>query len=93
MQTEIEKLKTELVSDEELDRVKTQARASLLRSLDSNMGMASALLNYEVKTGSWQNLFKELDAINAVTREDIQRVAQKTFFAENRTIGRLLPKE
>ncbi len=93
LQTEIEKLKTELVSDEELDRVKTQARASLLRSLDSNMGMASALLNYEVKTGSWQNLFKELDAINAVTREDIQRVAQKTFFAENRTIGRLLPKE
>lgn len=92
LQTEIEKLKTQPVSSAELERVKTQARAGLLRSLDSNMGMASALLNYEVKTGSWQNLFKELDAINAVTVEDIQRVAQKTFVAENRTIGRLLPK-
>ena len=92
LQTEIERLKTELVSEQELQRVKTQARAGLLRSLDSNMGMATALLNYEVKTGSWQNLFKELDAINAVTREDIQRVAQETFVAENRTIGRLLPK-
>ncbi|MGK7921700.1 MAG: M16 family metallopeptidase [Trichodesmium sp.] len=93
LQTEIEKLKTEPVSPEELERVKTQARAAMLRSLDSNMGMASALLNYEVKTGSWQNLFKELDAINAVTVEDIQRVAQKTFVAENRTIGKLLPKQ
>ncbi|MCL2924077.1 MAG: insulinase family protein [Trichodesmium sp. MAG_R04] len=92
LQTEIERLKTELVSEQELQRVKTQARAGLLYSLDSNMGMASALLNYEVKTGSWQNLFKELDAINAVTREDIQRVAQETFIAENRTIGKLLSK-
>ncbi|NES69933.1 MAG: insulinase family protein, partial [Okeania sp. SIO2D1] len=92
LQTEIEKLKTEPVSQQELERVKTQARAALLRSLDSNTGMVSALLSYEVKTGSWQNLFKELDAINAVTTEDIMRVAQKTFVAENRTIGRLLPK-
>lgn len=92
LQIEIENLKTEPVSEEELERVKTQARAGLLRSLDSNMGMATALLNYEVKTGSWQNLFKELDAINSVTTEDIQRVAQETFVAENRTIGRLLPQ-
>lgn len=92
LQAEIERLKTEPVSQQELERVKTQARAGLLRSLDSNTGMASALLSYEVKTGSWQNLFKELDAINAVTTEDILRVAQKTFVAENRTIGKLLPK-
>ncbi|MGB3511327.1 MAG: pitrilysin family protein [Microcoleaceae cyanobacterium] len=92
LQTEIERLKTSPVSEAELERVKTQARASLLRSLDSNMGMASALLSYEVKTGSWQNLFKELDAINAVTVGDIQRVAQASFVPENRTIGRLLPQ-
>ncbi|MCL2933414.1 MAG: insulinase family protein [Trichodesmium sp. MAG_R03] len=92
LQIEIERLKTELVSEEELQRVKTQARAGLLYSLESNMGMASALLNYEVKTGSWQNLFKDLDVINAVTKEDIQRVAQETFIPENRTIGKLLSK-
>jgi predicted Zn-dependent peptidase len=71
--------------------VKTQARADLLRSLNSNMGMAFALVDYEVKTGSWRNLFKELDAIAAVTPADIQRVAQATFRPENRTIGKLLP--
>ena len=92
LRAEIDRLKTEPVSTQELDRVKTQARAGLLRSLDSNMGMAQLLLEYEVKTGSWRNLFRELDRISAVTAADIQRVAQKTFTPENRTIGKLLPK-
>ncbi|MEG4629636.1 pitrilysin family protein [Microcoleus sp. AR_TQ3_B6] len=88
---EIDLLKNEPVSALELERVKTQARADLLRSLNSNMGMAFSLLDYQVKTGSWRNLFKELDAIAAVTPADIQRVAQATFRPENRTIGKLLP--
>ncbi len=88
---ELEKLKTELVNEKELERVKTQARAGLLRSLDSNMGMARLLASYEVTTGDWRNLFKRLDQIAAVTAEDIQRVAQETFVPENRTIGKLLP--
>jgi len=53
--------------------------------------MAFALVEYEVKTGSWRNLFKELDAIAAITTADIQRVAKATFQPENRTVGRLLP--
>lgn len=90
---EIERLKTELVSALELERVKTQARAELLRSLNSNSGMARSLVEYEVKTGSWRNLFKEIEEIAAVTPADIQRVAQATFTPQNRTIGRLLSKE
>lgn len=93
LKTEIDRLKTELVSAQELDRVKTQSRANLLRSLTSNMGMAQSLLEYEVKTGSWRNLFREIDQIEAVTVQDIQRVAQATFVPQNRTIGRLLSKE
>ena len=87
---EIDRLKNEPVSAMELERVKTQARAGLLRSLNSNMGMAFALVDYQVKTGSWKNLFKELDAIAAVSPADIQRVSQATFRPENRTIGKLL---
>jgi predicted Zn-dependent peptidase len=89
---EIERLKTEPVSPQELDRVKTQARAEVLRSLDSNTGMARSLVEYDVKTGDWRNLFKDLEAIAAVTPADIQRVARVTFQPENRTIGRLLSK-
>jgi predicted Zn-dependent peptidase len=92
LRQEIEKLQTQPVAASELERVKTQARAGLLRSLDSNMGMAQQLLEYEVKTGSWRNLFKQLDDIVAVTPADIQRVAKNTFTPENRTIGKLLSK-
>lgn len=89
---EIEKLKNEPVSSEELDRVKTQMQASLLRSLDSNKGMARQLVEYEAKTGSWENLFTQIEAIAAVTADDIQRVAKSTFTEENRTIGRITPQ-
>ncbi|MBF2006037.1 MAG: insulinase family protein [Chlorogloeopsis fritschii C42_A2020_084] len=90
LRKEIDSLRTEPVSATELDRVKTQARAELLRSLDSNMGMAQQLLEYEVKTGSWRNLFKQLNQLEAVTAADVQRVAKATFTPQNRTIGKLL---
>lgn len=93
LRKEIDRLSTEEVSARELQRVKTQARAELLRSLDSNSGMAEQLLEYEVKTGSWRNLFKQLEQIAAVTPVDVQRVARGTFTAENRTVGKLLPKK
>ena len=93
LRSEIERLKTELVAPEELDRVKTQTRAGLLRSLDSNMGMARNLVEYQVKTDDWRNLFNELEQITAVTPADIQRVARSTFTPENRTIGRLLSSQ
>ncbi len=93
LRAEIERLKTEPVSAQELERVKTQTRADLLRSLDSNLGMARNLVEFEVKTDDWRNLFKQLEEIAAVTPEDIQRVAQTTFQPDNRTIGRLLSSQ
>ena len=90
---ELDRLKTDPVTVEELDRVKTQARAGLLRQLDSNSGMAALLAAYEAKTGSWRNIFTELEEIEAVTQEDIQRIAQAVFQSENRTVGKLIPAE
>ena len=91
VRTEIDLLKTEPVKPAELEQVKTQLKASLLRTLDSNMGMARILAEYDAKTGDWRNIFNELTKLEAIAPEDIQRVAQTTFTAENRTIGRLLP--
>jgi len=84
---EIEKLKTDLVLPEELAKAKTRSRASLIRQLDSNSGLASLLTFYEVVTGDWRNLFKQLDDIDKVTAEDIQRVAGQYFTTKNRTVG------
>jgi predicted Zn-dependent peptidase len=85
--TEIERLKNELVSPEELAKAKTRARASLIRQLDSNSGLAAQLTFYEVITGDWRNLFGQLDKIDKVTAEDIQRVAGEYFTTKNRTVG------
>lgn len=87
---ELNRLKTEPVSAAELDQVKTQARAGLVQALASNQGMASLLPEYEAKTGSWRNLFEELKAIEAVTAEDVQRVAIELFQPSNQTVGTLM---
>jgi predicted Zn-dependent peptidase len=89
LEQQLTEIKTNSVSATELERIQTQARAGLLRSLRSNPGMASLLTEYEVKTGDWENLFRELQAISQVTPADIQRVAQAILRPENRTIGRL----
>ncbi|MGC9502730.1 M16 family metallopeptidase [Baaleninema sp.] len=91
LQAEIQKLTREPVAEADLERVKTQAKARLLRSLDSNSGLARLLVEYQVKTGDWRNLFRQIEQIEAVTAEDILRVAKATFVPENRTIGKLLP--
>ncbi|MGF1498466.1 MAG: M16 family metallopeptidase [Elainellaceae cyanobacterium] len=93
IRTEIERLRTEPVSEQELMRVKAQARAGLLRTLSSNMGMASLLPEYEAKTGSWRNLFEDLKDLEAITAADVMRVAQTTFRPENRTVGKILPQD
>jgi predicted Zn-dependent peptidase len=90
---EIERLKTELVSAEELDGVKRRARASLLRQLDSNFIMAIQLSDNQALTGDWRSLFRDLEKINAVTPQDIQRVAKATFTWNNKTVGTIDPIE
>jgi len=84
---EIEKLRTELATPEELAKAKTRARAGLVRQLASNSGLASQLTFFHVLTGDWRNLFRQLDKIDKVTAEDIQRVAQEYFTTKNRTVG------
>lgn len=92
MLAEIERLQAELVSEEELNRVKQRARAQLVRQLSSNSGLARQLASYEVLAGDWRKLFQRLEAIDKVTREDIQRVAQAHFTERNRTVGYLVPE-
>ena len=84
---EIERLKNELVSEEELNKAKTRARADVIRQLRSNSGLALRLAYNQAMTGDWRNLFKNLDGINAITAEDVQRVATKYFLAKNRTVA------
>jgi predicted Zn-dependent peptidase len=82
---EIDRLKTEDVSDEELAMFKTRSRAGLLRGLDDNQGIATSLALYQTRFGDWHQLFRELDEDDKVTKADIRRVANKIFTDGNRT--------
>lgn len=82
---QIQRLKDEEVSDQELRQVKTRAKATLLRGLASNIGLAQALSAAQVRYGSWQNLFLQVQRIEKVSKEDIRRVSQKVFLDSNRT--------
>ena len=84
---EIEKLQKELVSKEELDKVKSRASIGFIRDLRDNLEFAMKLAKYQQLYGNWREVFKEVDKINAVTPEDIQRVANKYFKKTNRTVA------
>jgi predicted Zn-dependent peptidase len=88
----IERLKTAKVDATTLERVKTKVRAGLIRQLDSNSGMASALTFYEVNYGDWRKMFTGLEDIDKVTAEDVQRVARKYFVPEDRTVAYTVTK-
>jgi predicted Zn-dependent peptidase len=86
---ELDRLKTEDVTDEELARFKTRAKADLLRGLADNEGLAHQMAEYQTRYGDWRELFRELDRINAVTKADVRRVANKIFIDSNRTSARI----
>jgi predicted Zn-dependent peptidase len=87
IRAEIERLKTEPVSDEELAKVQTAAKANLIRNLSDNGGIAAQLATYQARHGDWRELFRQVERIESVTKDDIQRVARQTLVPTNRTVG------
>ena len=81
--------RSEDVTDEELARFKTRAKADLIRSLDSNSGLAEQLVTYQTLTGDWRDIFRYIERTEAVTKADIRRVAADVFKATNRTVAKL----
>ncbi|MFC1713129.1 M16 family metallopeptidase [Candidatus Poribacteria bacterium] len=90
---EIKKLKADLVSEAELKKVKTFAKAGLIRSLRSNSGLASSLCTYEFIMGDWRELFKSLEHIEKVTAEDVKRVANEYFVDSNRSVAEIVTEQ
>jgi predicted Zn-dependent peptidase len=84
---EIEKIKTADISDAELRMIKTRAKASLIRGLADNEGLAFQLGEAQAAYGDWRELFREVERIDKVSKADIRRVANQTFVPTNRTVG------
>jgi predicted Zn-dependent peptidase len=82
---EIELLKKEPVSERELAKVKNQNLANSFRRLQSNFYLLLQLLFYDV-LGDWQYLNTSPAEIQAVTAEDVMRVANTYFPAEGKNV-------
>lgn len=89
---ELDKIANEPVDERELQKVKNQQLAGDFRKLQSKFGLMMQLLVYEA-LGEWENINVFSDRIQAVTPEDIQRVAKKYFTETNRTVALYYTKE
>ena len=86
---QLDLLKTTDITDAELERFKTRSRADLLRGLADNEGLAHQLAEYQTMYGDWRQLFRQLAQIDAVTKADVRRVANKIFLDSNRTTAEI----
>jgi len=83
---ELERLKVEPVSERELQKVKNQNAASTFRDLRSNFGLMIQLLLRESNRG-WEHINTDPAVYEAVTPEDIRRVANTYFTPETRAVA------
>jgi predicted Zn-dependent peptidase len=86
---EIDKLKKEDITDDELKMIKTRSKANLIRGLADNQGLATQLATYQTRYGDWRELFRSVDRIDQVTKADIRRIANEVFVDTNRTVGEI----
>jgi zinc protease len=86
----LEQVKTELISERELQKAKNQIESAFIYAQDSIFGQAMKIGYYEA-VGGWRLMDGYLDGIRQVTREDVQRVAKAYLDRDRRTVGILLP--
>ena len=83
---EIERMQKEPVPAEELQKIKNQSAANQFRGLQSNFGLMVQLLLRDANRG-WATINTDEARVQAITAADIQRVANKYFTPENRTVA------
>jgi len=79
---EFHNLKEQLVGKEELRRAKDHLKGSLVLSLESTSARMSNLARQEIYFGRFHTLEETLSSVEAVTREELQQLAQEFFHPE-----------
>lgn len=92
MDAEIEKVKNELVSEHEFQKIRNQMESQFVQQNSSDVGIAEQLANYHVYYKDANLINTEIDRYMKVTREDLQRVAKKYLTKENRVVLYYMPK-
>jgi predicted Zn-dependent peptidase len=93
IEDEIEKIRKESVSGDELTKFKNRSIKNLLDQMNNNANMAALLTYSDVVLGGYGKLFDQIDEIKSVTADDIKRVANQYLVKNNRTIGEIIPEK
>ncbi len=91
LKSEGERLKTELVSEEELDRVRAQAVAGEVFQLDSVFNQATQIGMLETFGLDWRLIDQYVANLEKVTAEQVREVARKYLLEEHLTVAVLDP--
>jgi len=89
---EIERLKTEQIADWELQKAKNTTRRNLINGLQSSIARAITIGQYSVYYNDPNLINERLNKVDAVTKEDVQRVAKQYLVDTNRTVVITMPK-
>jgi predicted Zn-dependent peptidase len=92
MQAELDKVKKELISEREFEKLRNQTEAGFVSENSSVAGIAENLSNYYLYFGNTNLINTEIEKYMKVTREDIKRVANEYFKDTNRVVLYYLPK-
>ncbi|MBW7867719.1 MAG: insulinase family protein [Brumimicrobium sp.] len=90
--TEIERVQTELITEEEFQKIKNQFENDFYSSNSSVAGKAEALANNYVYFNNTNLINEELKMYDGITREDIQEAAKKYLPQNQRVILFYLPQ-
>jgi zinc protease len=86
VQEEFDKLAAKGVDTAELERARTQLRASRIKELQSSLRRATLLAQYEMFDGRPDWITEELDKLMSVTPAEIQSAAKKYLTAGSRSV-------
>lgn len=92
MNAEIERVKTEPLTDREFQKLRNQVESNFVQQNSTVAGIAESLANYHVYFGDANLINTELQRYLNVTKEDIQRVAKEYLTKNNRVVLHYLPK-
>jgi len=88
----VKKVQTELISENDFQKLRNQIESNFISSNSGVAGIAESLANYHMYFGDADLINSEIDKYLAVTREDIQRVANTYFTPDNRVSLFYVPK-
>ncbi len=86
MNKEFDKVKEELVTEKEFEKLKNQIESQFVSSNSSMAGIAESLANYHTYYGNANLINTEIERYMKVTREDLRAAARKYYTPENRVV-------